>query len=103
MTEARSGGDPLPGGGWPPAWWAVAPPASGNRAVSFSGGSLLPYIEPVSSPGADPVVISKDGQMTADFAHHAGRGREMTGGGGAWEDEGQGSPMGLVPAQLYKM
>lgn len=63
---------------WLRAWWTVViiaclafiPLASGNRTIMFFGESLLPYIQSVRFPGGDFVVISKDGHVPIEFAHH---------------------------------
>lgn len=86
---------------------ASIPLASGNRTVVFFGESLLPYIQSVSFPGGDFVVIPKDGHVTIEFAHHTGKGRKVTGEGNGEKEEKKrkrrGSPMGPQPVRLYEM
>lgn len=68
----------------------------------FFGESLLPYIQSVSFPGGDFVVISKDGHVTIECAHHTEKGRKVTGEGKGAKEERRGSPMGAQLVKLYE-
>lgn len=69
----------------------------------FFGESLLPYIQSVRFPGGDFVVISKDGHVTIEFAHHTETERKVTREGKGEKEERRGSPMGPRLVKLYEM